>query len=261
MPKKIKIKKVKYITDLGGIKTVDGRSIKHGMLFKGSHLAKLKRTNVRMIKNLNIDTIVDLRSEGEVKLKPDVKIDGINYMNMPLLSNDDNPAINRHTATKVLRKYTKQKGGSFLHMCGIYRKLVTDPMALESYREQLRKMLDGENNRILWHCTQGKDRTGIETVLILSILGVSKEEIFKDYMSYNKMGRIKNMLIFIGSSLVTLSIKMGINLQNLINARRAYLESAYDEIDKVFGNIENFIHKALLLDDNDIEKIRANYLI
>ncbi|MBQ7277094.1 MAG: tyrosine-protein phosphatase [Bacilli bacterium] len=258
---KRKIKKISFIRDLGDIETIDGRKIKKGKLFRTSKLNKLKEKSVEyLIDDINLGTVIDLRSDSEVYASKDLEIDGVNYYHLPPLSDDDNPAVTRKTAMKVLKRISKLDGGARLHLQKIYRKLVSSDKALNSYREMVKELIDNPDKATIWHCTQGKDRTGIGSAIILIILGVDKEVIVKDYMRYNRSHYIKNAFAFLGMLIVFLRLKLARTLINLLVAREEYIRAAFDEIEKRFGNIDNFIHDALKINDEDINKLRLEYL-
>ena len=56
----------------------------------------------------------------------------------------------------------------------------------ESWRRFFEVMADSEGYSILYHCTAGRDRTGVATVLLLEALGVSRDEIITDYVRSNE---------------------------------------------------------------------------
>ena len=256
-----KIKKVSFIRDLGNIETSDGKRIKEGKLFRTSKLNKLKMKSVDyLLKEIKLGTVIDLRSESEVNASQDLNIDGVNYYHLPPLSDEDNPAVTRKTALKVLKKISKVEGGARLYLQNTYRKLISSEQALECYHQMVKDIIDNPDKATIWHCTQGKDRTGVGSAIILLLLGVDREIIVKDYLRYNRSHYFKSALAFLGMLIVFLRLKFARTLINLIVAREEYIRAAFDEIDQKFGSIDNFIHTALKIDDEDINKLRLEYL-
>ena len=68
----------------------------------------------------------------------------------------------------------------------IYRKLARSTEADEAYAEFFRLLLASEGRPVLWHCTQGKDRTGAAALLLLTALGFDEDTIFRDYLLTNE---------------------------------------------------------------------------
>ena len=64
------------------------------------------------------------------------------------------------------------------------RRLVSDPNAVKQY-QKLMSLIVENKTPIIFHCRGGKDRTGIAAMFILLALGVSKKQIFEDYLLTN----------------------------------------------------------------------------
>ena len=71
--------------DLGGMKTSDGRVIKENTLIRSGVLKKLSNEDIELLKSHNLHTVIDFRSEEEFIHRPDVRIDGVTYLNFPAL--------------------------------------------------------------------------------------------------------------------------------------------------------------------------------
>ena len=154
----------------------------------------------------------------------------------------------------------QKEGGAKKHLSDIYRLMITQKESLDAFREMLRLLADDKDGAYLWHCTQGKDRTGVAAAIVLMALGVDREEIMRDYMRTNRSYFFINSLIFIGVSIVTFSIHTARSLDHLLSARKYFLQAAFDEIDKVYGNTGEFLRKGLGLSDEDLLHLRKVYL-
>ena len=77
--------------DLGNTLTIDGRRIKENTLIRSGVLKKLSDDDIKTLKEHNLKTIIDFRSEKEFVERPDVKIDGVNYLNFPALKKNNLP--------------------------------------------------------------------------------------------------------------------------------------------------------------------------
>ena len=257
---KHKIRSIKNFRDLGGIPTSDGRHIRPGLLYRSGHLAALVPGDAAHLHDrLGLRRVIDLRSPSERSERPDVYISGIDYCPLPPLNDSQNPSINRHNRRNELNRLMAVQGGTRRHLTDIYRLMVREELPLDVFARIIHMLICSPEGT-LWHCTQGKDRTGVASAAVLLALGVSREEIMKDYMSTNRTCRWKNLLIYLGVSIAALSLHTASSLNNLLTSRREYLQAMFDELDARFGGTAGFLHDGLGLSDSDISRLRAIYL-
>ena len=72
--------------DLGDIQTANGMYVKKNRLIRSGSLHKLSEKDIQTLKDNNLKIIVDFRSEKEFENKPDIRIDGVDYINAPAFS-------------------------------------------------------------------------------------------------------------------------------------------------------------------------------
>ena len=129
-----------------------------------------------IFKNFGIKTIIDFRLPEEVEKHPDPIFEGINYYNIPSKSSTSNPIKTfddlRSEIENIRESYTYIPFNNF------------------AFKKLFEEILLG-NTPIYFHCTSGKDRTGIAAALILTLFGVQKEDIFYDYLISNQHLAIK----------------------------------------------------------------------
>lgn len=257
-----KVKKVNYIHDLGGITTSNLHHLKHGLLFRSGNLSKIDDEGLRtLVDNYHIDNVIDLRTDDEVNQQPEEFISkAVNYLHMPLLTNEENPAVNRLNRLDILSDLIKLPGGVKTHMKGLYRTLVSSPKAIKVYQQLFKMLLNNKDKKsFLFHCTQGKDRTGVLIFLLLKVLGVSTERAKKTYLSFNRRSFFKRVAIFLGMN-IAVSPRKAVALNRCLTAKRVYINSAIEEIDVKFGGIENYIKNYLLVSDEDMQTLRTMYV-
>ena len=258
----IKIRRVSNFRDLGGLPTADGHTVAPHKLYRSAHHGNLRlKTGNKFFEKLGIHFVIDLRTDTEVAQKPDTHVQSVRYFHLPPLDETMNPAVTRKTRLKVLRRLMEHEEGTRGHLCEVYRHMVTDPKSLAAFSKFLQMLLRFQDGGFLWHCTQGKDRAGMETVVVLMALGVDREVIERDYMRSNRAGWLKNRVIFALVALLKLSVHTARSLMDLLTARTEYLFAAFDEIDTVYGDTDGFLHQALGLTDSDIDSLRAAYLV
>ena len=254
-------RKLKNFRDLGNLPAANGRKIKKGTLYRSSYLCKISEATAKFLSaQTGLRTVIDLRSPSELEEHRDVIASGVRYIHLPPLNDEQNPSINRKNRKQVLFSIMAKEGGAKKHLSDIYRLMITQKESLEAFAEMLRLLADEQNNAVLWHCTQGKDRTGVAAAIILLALGVDREDIMRDYMRTNRSKILINSLIFIGVSVVTFSIHAAYSLDLLLSARKYFLQAAFDEIDSVYGGTDAFLRNGIGLSDEDILKLRQIYL-
>ena len=257
---KQKLKSVSYFKDLGGIATPSGEIVKKGVLFRSCDFSKMSEKDFGKVEN-KLFACVDLRTDMEIEIKPDVFCDEPFYHHLPLLTNDENPAVTRETRNGILKRRMQQEGGMKEHLASIYRLMVTSEMS----RKNLRKIFDillsnDSDNFVVYHCTQGKDRTGMVSALILLALGVDKEDVIDDYIKYNRHNRFERVFIWIAVSIRFMSFKAARELNLAMAARKKYILAAFEQMDKSYGGIQEFLRNGIGLTEEEITKLRKLYL-
>jgi protein-tyrosine phosphatase len=108
----------------------------------------------------------------------------------------------------------------------------------------------------LFHCTTGKDRTGWAAAALLTLLGVPKETVFEDYLRSND-----NIIPFYRETFETAAaagVEEEIPLA-ILGVRAEYLETAFDEMEKQYGTIENYFSEGLGIDADQQQALRELY--
>lgn len=201
----------------------------------------LTEKDLDYLSKIPIKTVVDFRSETEIKQSPDQKI--------PSVSNSYIYAITPGNITSLpfedIARLTTQESDSL--MKSVNKQLVTDSSAIEQYRKFFALLQEEENIPLVFHCTAGKDRTGYGAYLFLSSLGVDEQTALQDYLASNNYLAAKY-----GSYMEKYP-----DLKPLFEVRPEYLKTAIDQIRKEHGNVENYLTNVLNV---DIEKMRELYL-
>lgn len=253
--------KIKNFRDLGGLRSENGKTVKRGLIYRSAHLCSLTpKAADSLQKRIGLATVVDLRSPSELADKTDVISKGIKYLHIPPLNDEQNPAVTGKSRRAILNRIMAKEGGARKHLSDTYRLMVTAKPALDSFSAIVKLLIDRKNAPILWHCTQGKDRTGIAAACVLMALGVPREEIMKDYLRTNRSSWFKNAMIYVGVFLITFSKHTADELDLLLTAHSCYMEAAFFEIDKLYGGTEGFLKDGLGLTEKDITYLRESYL-
>lgn len=213
--------------------------LKPNMLIRSDALGELSNEDIALLKKHNIKTIIDIRGLNEIESKPDQIVDGINYLHIPL-------TMSKEPKTKEI------KGMQFLDMIDAYTQLV-DIERKESYQKIFEVLLDNKDG-ILYHCSEGKDRTGTLTAVILLALGIDKEIIYKDYLETNNSPlSYKEFAKTLPEDIRELFIKE-------FGANKEYLDVIFNEIDKIYGSFDKFLLEVCNIDSNKRQLLKEKYL-
>jgi len=244
--KNINIKKVHNFRAVGNIKNIDGRSLKEGKFYRSGHLGKLKKRSFDELEKLGIKEVIDLRNSKEIAQKPDRLPGDIIYKNYSAFE-DEGDQLDQ--AKKLVLKGKVDGSDADQRMLEFYKDYVTENP--EIIKKIITEILDSEQP-IIYHCTAGKDRTGITTALILTILKFDKETIYNDYLlSNNYRGKLVKKRLNLANTLHFLYPKMDINvLEKLSWVETDYLDAAFNEINKKYGSVDNYIQQVLGISEN-----------
>ena len=164
--------------DLGGYINKDGFMSAWNRLYRADGLSGLSEKDAERLKALNIRTIVDLRGSFEQQAMPDIVPEGVTYCSCPLMKEEI-------SGEEALKKNT------FVQSLVVgYRSMVREGQELIGAAAAA--VMDGlEKGAVVFHCTAGKDRTGILAAVLLLVLGMEEEDIIADYQvshTYNVKG-------------------------------------------------------------------------
>lgn len=243
---KVPIKKVTNFRTVGNIKNSDGRILKEGKLYRSAHLHKLKKKSFETFENLGIKEIIDLRNSKEISQKPDVIPQNVDYKNYSAFE-DEGDQLNQ--AKKLVLKGKVKGADADQRMLDFYKTYATENP--EIIKKIIHQILDAENP-VLYHCTAGKDRTGIITALILTILKFDRATIDNDYLlSNNYRKKLVQKRLHLAHNLHFIYPKMDLNvIEKLSWVEKNYLDAAFLEINKKYGSMDVYIHEKLEISEN-----------
>ena len=166
--------------ELGGYHADEGKTVKWGQIYRGFPTGRLTTESDRArLDGLGLRLILDLRSGVEAAKLPDYVPDGARLVQICGLRDATGQEID-FSPNDIQRLVQNAPAGTNLTQL-IYRQMLTGNKA---FKELFRALEAGETP-ILFHCTAGKDRTGVAAMLILLALGASDETICADYARTN----------------------------------------------------------------------------
>ena len=222
MERRIVLEGAVNFRDQGGYPTENGRFVKWRRLFRSDSLHDLTESDVQTITGtLGLTTIVDLRSINSVLEdgRGLLALSGIAYHNYPFL---ERRGIEPPTSGSDPGE----------RLTAIYQWILLNAGTLMA--QAFNALAQDVNQPALFHCNAGKDRTGVLGATLLSVLGVSREDVVADFLMTNEvidgiLARIKKMPGFQDST------------RDGIMAPQSAIEKFLDVMQRDFGGPESYL--------------------
>jgi protein-tyrosine phosphatase len=217
------------VRDLGGFAGAGGQRTLWGKILRADDLKNLTPADQAYLASLPLRTVLDFRLEEEAVLFPDLLPATVRRrLTRPILAGGRNPAA---------AAFSGDEADAF--MMDIYRYLVLDERPLAVYRE-LFHLLQWEEDAppLLFHCSAGKDRTGVAAALVLFSLGVSPETVLRDYLASHwcLAGKYPSSA-------------------GIFSVREIYLQAALEAIARVHGSLGGYLEKVLGVDQDRMRRL------
>lgn len=223
------------LRDLGGI----DNTIPKGLFLRSGKLSILTpMESTELYRRYHIQCVIDLRTPVEAAEFPDLVPEGVEYLQIPLLK-DAAVGITHETGSdpmtiiRNLRKHPEK----LMEMIPDFKALYTDIVTDEYSRSQLDKVVEtlrmnaDKGITTLFHCTAGKDRTGIASMALLKSYGVGNEEIVRDYMRTNRNAFWPTIKKCLGVALLTRKWTLVKAAYRSFMADRKLIETAIENYD------------------------------
>ncbi|UQV17639.1 tyrosine-protein phosphatase [Brevundimonas albigilva] len=245
---------VQNARDIGGYRTADGRTVKWDVIYRTAELSHLTAHDKALLEARGLRSIHDLRSVDERRDQPTD------------WTGEGAPAITAFDYSMDMSGFAALFQGEVTADRAREVFAASYPELLKMQRPQQRALfadlLKGEG-AVLYHCSAGKDRTGMATALILSALGVPRETILADYELSNQYYRPDlttaeasdnpQAAAFMRLPEDVRAIFMGVDAR--------YLQAVFDIIDRDYGSVEAYLDQELDVDAADIQRLRSLYTV
>lgn len=258
-PNVLSLEKVRNPRDIGGYVGYQGRKVKMHRLIRSGKISNITSKDEKFLLDYGLTKIIDLRSPLECHKMPDSQIHGVEHLDISI-AEDDNTNGGKKDLDKIFATYRKDQYAGFKMMCDRYRSHVVKEHAQNSLHKILEVLANTKEGAILYHCSEGKDRTGIVTVMILYILGVDMETIRQDYLYSNYMldgyrAKRDRIIQEKGGNLC-----LRANMRILGSVSDAFLDTSLIAIEKEFGGLDNYLREKIGLTPQLRDALRELYL-
>lgn len=249
------------LRDLGGYTTTDGRRVRWGILYRGPGLFDLTKAEKQYVQTLGLRTVFDLRSRMEVDDAPDWvpnEAEYLNFSGIPTMDEEEHGG-NLDMKSLVLQSMKDPNMLAYLRDY-LPNGYCTMAKRTTAFSELFNILLQKPGQPILFHCSAGKDRTGVSAAFILRALGVSQDVIMQDYLLSNTHRAAVNRPLLFKLRLATRNKQVYEVLKESLLVSPELLQATFDTIDKEYGNFNTFLDKGLGITAAGIKTLQDTYL-
>ena len=250
------------VRDLGGIRTETGQTVVANKVFRADDLSALTPADVEVLEAAGVTTIIDFRGADEVADDGSAPVpDSIEVIHIPVL--DDTTQALAEALTGVMRggdpaAVEEMLGGgeAFRIKNESFAQQLKNEETMAGYGQTLELIADAPG-AVVYHCTAGKDRTGMMTAILLGILGVPDETIIADFVQSNEYlaDHYSETYAFLESKGVDVDL-----IRPLTEQEAANLQPVLDAVQNEYGGWDSFANDVLGVDNNTLEALRAKLL-
>lgn len=244
--------------ELGGYKTKSGKEVKYHKILRSAGLNKLTDNDLNYLSDYGLKTDVDFRSKDEIAKSPDKVPSGTRYVSLPVFKEDQTEASKIQESAIPQIDFDPSNG--YEHMLDVYRNMIVEKNSQQAYRNFFDELLGNSNDNdvLLFHCTAGKDRTGMGAVFFLYTLGVPLQTIKEDYLLTNVAN--KEYVAEILKKVEAREPSLVESIRALLTVNEEYLAVAQKAIVETSGNLDNYIKNELHVTEKQISDLQKIYL-
>lgn len=240
--------------DIGGYVNNQGRTVKWRKIMRCGHLANLSDNDLDSLEQIGINKIHDFRRSEEQEQSPSCAVRA-EFIDDYQISIGD---ISRFWEFLFGGELTAESSHTLV--VNSYRNCID--AVIPAFSRFMRHIVDNADNASVFHCSAGKDRTGMAAALILSALDVPRQTIVEDYMLTIEHYDSERLIDLVEGHLRDAKVETwdrewlvpycSVHQDNIL----AFLEA----IDASYGDVKNYLITALGLSQADLDKMQSCYL-
>jgi protein-tyrosine phosphatase len=244
---------------LGGYH-IGRKKIKEDLLIRTASISGLSEADSALLADkYKVQRIYDFRGQAESQASPDVIPGNAGYLSLSIpFTGTESPSVHNHSQEEMIKMLLAYADNPLVQdMCkNMYDKIFFEESSHEVYRKFFSDLLslDPEDGAVIWHCTQGKDRAGSASAMLLAALGADKDLIMADFTLskdyYDPM-----------TSRIPVETDVQRNVINtLISANPEAFEKTLDKVDAEYGSLRNYLTECLGVTPEMMNILRKRYL-
>ena len=244
--RRVPVKGAVNFRDLGGYATKDGHHVRWARIYRSAAINNLTNNDLQLLAGRHIYTVVDFRGTEESKKATDKLLPNTDYILCPAGSD---------SVGNMLKNAATLTSGDSV-MLAFYTSTQYFGPRYKPFFDKLLQLPDTAS--LLFHCTAGKDRTGMGAALFLYALGVPQATIMQDYTATNTYRAAENDQAT-KAMVAYMHVKEQV-AKDMMAAKPAYLEATFAALKKQYGSVDNFLKNEIGLDEAKTKLLKAKYL-
>ena len=244
---------------LGGYK-IGKKTVKSDLLIRTAAISGLSEADsALLVDKYRVQRIYDFRGQAESQASPDVIPGNAGYLSLSIpFTGTENSAMHNQSQEETIKMLLQYADNPMVQdMCeNMYRKIFFDEASQEVYRKFFADLvsLDPKDGAVLWHCTQGKDRAGSTSAMLLAALGADRDLIMADFMLS------KDYYDPIASNIPVQNETQRNVINTLISANPELFAKTLDEADSRYGSLCNYLSECIGVTPEMMKTLRERYL-
>lgn len=240
--------------DIGGYRNRQGRTVKWRKIMRCGHLARLSDSDLDRLEAIGVSKIHDFRRKEEQAQSPSREVRA-EFIDDYQISIGD---ISRFWEFLFGGELTADSSHQLV--VNSYRSCID--VVIPAFSRFMRHIVDNSDNASVFHCSAGKDRTGMAAALILSALDVPRQTIVDDYMLTLDHYDSDALIEIVEGHLRDAKVESWDRdwLIPYCSVHQDNIVAFLDAIDERYGDVHTYLTSALGLSAADLDKMHSCYL-
>lgn len=218
-----------------------GKKIKN--IYRSADVSSATIDDINHLLELGINNIIDLRSSEEITQI--LEHQNIEITNIDIIGNGNQNLVDKYQISQLAQI-----------MIGLYQK---EFIETDGFKIELEHILSLQGEPFLFHCTAGKDRTGITAAILMHLLGFNYEQIKQEYLKIDEV-LVNAMMNKVLENYKELDVVHLDSIRAVASISEDFLEAYLLGITDAYGTVDKYVQSKLNVSDQMIASLKQYYL-
>jgi protein-tyrosine phosphatase len=226
-----------------GLALPGGKHMATGVVYRSATLKGLSAKDANALRKAGVGEVIDLRTDYVAAHSPDPAIKGVAHH-----------VVNIFAVTRTTSVQYRTVAAAQAHM----RQMNVDFVDVAAQRRKIAKALTliaAAEGPVLFHCTEGKDRSGWISAVLQLTAGASRAEVDTEYLKSNVF-RAELIDAAYRAKLKSSGRTAADVERALMKVQSDYLGAGLDELTARYGDIDGYLSKGLGLSAATVQRLR-----
>ncbi|KAJ7072922.1 protein-tyrosine phosphatase-like protein [Mycena amicta] len=244
------------LRSIGGY-SCDSGGVHPTLLLRSGELSYITPAGKEQLRALGVRRVFDLRSDFELKnFSGLTTIDGVEVVRAPMGGKDGVNGWDQSNIEQRLRDFQERERETFVKSA--QESLEWDAAAIGTV---FRSFVEHPGEGCLFHCTAGKDRTGIVAALILMLLGVNDDDIAQDYALTTLGLEPARTILQARLQKIPACVANMEGTMNMGSSKKESMRAILDMIREEYGGAAEYLRNKVGLTEEDVQTVRKNLVV